>query len=36
LLNGAGLDIFAKMFNQWEKDKYMEEDKYKPAIFFFH
>jgi hypothetical protein len=32
LLNDAGLDRFAKMFNQWEKDKSMEDDEYKPAM----
>ena len=31
LLNYAGLDRFAKMFNQWE-NKSMEEDEYKPAM----
>ena len=32
LMNDAGLDRFAKMFNQWEKDKSMEDDEYKPAM----
>ena len=32
LLNDAGLDRFAKMLNQWEKDKSTKEDEYKPAM----
>ncbi len=26
------LDRFAKLFNQWEKDRSTEEDEYKPAV----